>query len=70
MRRTAEEWAKQTDTAWSVCQTHDRAEFWEIGGPVRMSWLIQLLQEAATLCRNPAGMGLKGTVFDTGQVVA
>ena len=32
MRRTVEEWAKQKETAWSVCQTHNLAQLWEIGG--------------------------------------
>ena len=35
IRRTVEEWAEQTETAWSACQTHNRAQFLRDWWPAR-----------------------------------
>ena len=32
MRRTVDLWAKQKQTVWSACQTHNRVPLWELGG--------------------------------------
>ena len=57
MRRTLDGWAKQKQTAWSACQTHSRVHLWELGG-VKASLVVQLLEWAVTLCRNPTGADL------------